>query len=81
MNPRRLAQVPEPLPGGLVVVGMSDERTNPGPTNPGDEAAPGTPGTGENICPHCNGRGRHDDGSECPVCGGTGKVVEGLAGG
>lgn len=55
---------------------MSDDRTNPG-----DEAAPGTPGTGENLCPHCSGRGRHDDGSECSVCGGTGKVIEGLAGG
>lgn len=50
------------------------------PTNPGDEAAPGTPGTGENLCPHCNGSGEHD-GRPCPVCGGTGKVVEGLAGG
>ena len=50
-------------------------------SNPGDEAAPGTPGTGENLCPHCSGRGRHDDGSECAVCGGTGKVIEGLAGG
>jgi len=49
--------------------------------NPGDEAAPGTPGTGENLCPHCAGRGKHDDGTECPVCGGTGKVIEGLAGG
>jgi DnaJ-class molecular chaperone len=55
---------------------MNDDRTNPG-----DEAAPGTPGTGENLCPHCNGKGRHEDGSECPVCDGTGKVIEGLAGG
>ncbi|MDP8995086.1 MAG: hypothetical protein M3N07_08935 [Pseudomonadota bacterium] len=49
-------------------------------TNPGDEAAPGTPGTGENICPRCNGSGR-DGGRACALCGGTGKVVEGLAGG
>ena len=54
--------------------------SNPQDTNPGDEAAPGTPGTGENICPHCNGRGEHD-GVRCPVCGGSGKVTEGLAGG
>jgi hypothetical protein len=53
---------------------------NDKPTAPGDEAAPGTPGTGENICPHCNGRGEHD-GVPCPVCEGTGKVIEGLAGG
>jgi hypothetical protein len=53
---------------------MSDE-----PLSPGDEAAPGTPGTGENICPHCNGRGEHD-GTPCPVCDGTGKVIEGIGG-
>ena len=28
--------------------------------NPGDEAAPGTPGTGEDICPECHGKGRID---------------------
>ncbi|HEY0014059.1 MAG TPA: hypothetical protein VGB79_14550 [Allosphingosinicella sp.] len=50
-------------------------------TNPGDEAAPGTPGTGENLCRHCNGTGRHANGSECPECGGTGKVIEGISGG
>ena len=51
-----------------------------GKVNPGDDAAPGTPGTGENICPKCQGTGRLQ-GSECPECAGTGKVVEGLAGG
>jgi len=50
------------------------------PTAPGDEAEAGTPGTGENICPHCNGRGDHD-GVPCPVCNGTGKVTEGIGGG
>jgi len=50
------------------------------PTQPGDEAAPGTPGTGENICPRCDGSGQAD-GGDCPECGGTGKVIEGLAGG
>ena len=48
--------------------------------NPGDEAQPGTPGTGENVCPECRGTGRVGS-SECQTCGGTGKVVEGLAGG
>ncbi|MHA6718017.1 hypothetical protein ACX40Y_01075 [Sphingomonas sp. RS6] len=48
------------------------------PLNPGDEAAPGTPGSGEDIC--CGGSGRID-GGECPVCGGTGKVIEGIGGG
>ena len=50
------------------------------PLKPGDEAAPGTPGTGENICRRCGGSGEQD-GEACPVCGGTGKITEGLAGG
>lgn len=28
------------------------------PRNPGDEARPGTPGTGEDIYPECNGKGK-----------------------
>ena len=48
-------------------------------TSPGDEAPPGTPGTGENICRECNGSGKQD-GDACPVCGGSGKVVEGIGG-
>lgn len=47
--------------------------------NPGDVAAPGTPGTGENLCPDCSGKGRIR-GKECPTCGGTGKVIEGIGG-
>lgn len=50
------------------------------PTNPGDEAAPGTPGSGENLCPRCGGSGRIE-GDECSECGGTGKVIEGIGGG
>jgi DnaJ-class molecular chaperone len=53
--------------------------SGPQDTNPGDEAAPGTPGTGENLCRHCNGTGEHD-GTPCPVCDGTGKVIEGIGG-
>lgn len=49
-------------------------------TNPGDEAPPGTPGTGENICPICNGSGRSNGGGKCQNCGGTGKVIEGIGG-
>lgn len=48
-------------------------------TSPGDEAPPGTPGTGENLCPHCGGSGEHD-GVPCSVCDGTGKVIEGIGG-
>ena len=47
---------------------------------PGDEAAPGTPGTGEDICPKCKGSGRLD-GKSCPNCAGTGRITEGIGGG
>jgi RecJ-like exonuclease len=47
--------------------------------HPGDQAAPGTPGTGEDICPQCEGKGRID-GSACPNCGGTGKIVKAIGG-
>ena len=48
--------------------------------NPGDEARPGTPGTGENICPICSGSGEIEN-APCAECGGTGKVIEGIGGG
>jgi len=47
--------------------------------NPGDEAAPGTPGTGEAICPACEGSGRVR-GTSCPNCGGSGKVIKAIGG-
>jgi hypothetical protein len=47
--------------------------------NPGDEAAAGTPGTGEDVCPRCGGSGRLGA-SACPACGGTGKVIVGIGG-
>jgi DnaJ-class molecular chaperone len=47
---------------------------------PGDDAPPGTPGTGENICPTCKGSGKVGQ-KPCPDCGGTGKIVEGIGGG
>ena len=40
--------------------------SNPNDLNLGDEAAPGTPGMGEDICPECNG---------------IGKIVEAIGGG
>ena len=48
--------------------------------NPGDVAAPGTPGTGEDVCPECQGK-RTVAGRPCRTCGGTGKVIKGIAGG
>lgn len=47
--------------------------------NPGDEAPPGTPGTGEDVCPKCNGSGRQGE-AECENCGGSGKVIRGIGG-
>lgn len=46
---------------------------------PGDQAPPGTPGTGNNICRDCRGSGRLN-GRPCPTCSGTGYVVEGIGG-
>ena len=50
------------------------------PMSPGDEAPEGTPGTGENLCPHCSGSGHDRAGEPCPVCEGTGKVITGIGG-
>jgi DnaJ-class molecular chaperone len=47
---------------------------------PGDEAPPGTEGTGEDVCPRCGGDGRLD-GGDCPECEGTGTVIRGVSGG
>jgi DnaJ-class molecular chaperone len=44
--------------------------------NPGDQVKPGTPQSGENVCPACNGTGRQDSEAACPNCGGSGKVIE-----
>ena len=49
--------------------------------NPGDDAAPGTVGTGEDICPACRGTGKLASGQPCPECGGSGKITEGIGGG
>ena len=46
---------------------------------PGDEARPGTPGTGEDVCPACNSSGEID-GEKCPNCDGTGRIVTGIGG-
>jgi hypothetical protein len=52
----------------------------PAPSNPGDEAPAGAPGSGEAVCRRCGGSGR-DQSQPCPECGGSGKVVEGIGGG
>ena len=57
--------------------------TPPDPTDadrrPGDEAPPDSPAAGENVCPRCGGSGK-DDGENCQVCSGTGRVTEGVSG-
>ena len=49
--------------------------------NPGDEAAPGTVGSGDDVCPVCSGSGKNAGGNDCPNCRGTGIVTEGIGGG
>jgi hypothetical protein len=49
------------------------------PMSPGDEAPPGTPGTGENVCRRCAGRGQVN-GQRCPDCEGSGRVISGIGG-
>lgn len=57
-----------------------DGRDRREPLNPGDEAAPGTPGSGEDVCSACEGTGRVGE-RPCSSCGGTGIVQEGIGGG
>jgi hypothetical protein len=57
----------------------NEPRQSPAELNPGDQTVPGTPGTGENLCPKCGGRGRLD-GRDCAHCGGTGRVIQGVGG-
>ena len=47
---------------------------------PGEEAEPGTPGSGEDVCPVCNGEGRVA-GQTCANCEGTGLIQRGIGGG
>ena len=49
--------------------------------NPGDEAAPGTVGSGDDVCPVCSGSGKNASGGACPNCRGTGIITEGIGGG
>jgi hypothetical protein len=47
---------------------------------PGDEAGPGAPGSGEDVCPVCKGEGQLD-GRPCANCEGTGVIQRGIGGG
>ena len=70
------------MPGRSAQVAEQGSQQSPGAQprlSPGDEAPPGTPGTGEDVCPRCGGSGRQGA-TECPECGGTGKVNVGIGG-
>ncbi|WP_134496641.1 hypothetical protein [Microvirga pakistanensis] len=63
---------------------MSDQKPGDVPSNkpklnPGDQADLDTPGAGENVCQECKGTGKIGD-KECPICGGTGVVIEEIGG-
>jgi DnaJ-class molecular chaperone len=52
---------------------------------PDDDPEAGTPGTGEDICPECQGTGKQVDkktgqptAEPCERCDGTGRIVEGI---
>jgi uncharacterized protein (DUF2267 family) len=52
---------------------------------PDDDPAPGTAGTGEDVCPECHGRGKVIDkktgkptSALCERCDGTGRIIEGI---
>ena len=50
------------------------------PQKPGDEAPPGTPGSGESLCKSCGGTGKIGP-DICAECSGTGTITEGIGGG
>jgi DnaJ-class molecular chaperone len=50
------------------------DQSRPAKVNRGDEAAPGTAQSAENVCPACGGSGRAGEGA-CPSCNGTGTIV------
>lgn len=70
--------VPQSQPSGTE--GQATPSAPSAQSNPGDEAAPGTVGTGENTCPQCGGTGKIE-GRTCRHCSGTGKIIEGIGGG
>ena len=65
----------KPHPEVKRTAGPNDEGTA-ADMNPGDQAPPGSPQTGENVCRKCNGKGTTPAGGPCEDCGGTGKVIE-----
>jgi hypothetical protein len=52
----------------------SDSRQMPHDQKPGDEVAPGTQQSADNLCPRCGGSGSLAE-APCPDCQGTGQVT------
>ncbi|MDT7950226.1 MAG: hypothetical protein RQ966_01865 [Acetobacteraceae bacterium] len=57
----------------------STQAGSPAPMKPGDEAAEGTVGTGDDVCPDCHGTGKQD-GEPCTTCAGTGTITRAIGG-
>ncbi len=70
---------PSTAPDSSTSAGVRRGTQAPTPMAPGDEAHPGTLGTGERVCPRCGGNGTTASGI-CPECQGTGKVTGGIGG-
>jgi hypothetical protein len=65
----------QPIAGGAAGEGGDDTM------NLGDEAPPGSPATGENLCRACGGMGLDGHDEACPECGGTGRVIVAVSAG
>ena len=68
------------MPPGM----MAGDQVSPGSDpamHPGDALPPDAPGAGETICYTCNGSGKAESGGSCPMCQGTGRVIESVSGG
>lgn len=78
VQPRKASSAPD-RPGSSTAQAATPSGAAP-PMAPGDEAAPGTPGTGENICRACGGTGQLGSTGPCPECCGTGRITVGIGG-
>jgi hypothetical protein len=63
------------------IAGRPESSADDAAMNPGDEAPPGSPASGEHLCRACGGSGLGDNDEACPECGGTGRVVVAVSAG
>ena len=57
----------------------SDKPVGVSMSRPGDEVPPGTPGSGDDVCPECHGS-KTVNGNDCPSCLGTGMITRAIGG-